>query len=183
MTNPSPRYVHDCDRCTYIGQTGEYDLYYCGGGSLGGSVIARFSSEGHEYASSPFEMFAYSDFGSDAGAALKEGANRVIGRFFQFNWPQALDTIKTAHQEALRGLETIDPGMAFYKQHMGPYLEILMELAKGADNNVDRLKILYGVAKLLAYAGEEMGYKLVLNYDDRAIVLMREEVLPLGGDL
>jgi len=24
-----PRYIHDCESCTYLGQYGEFDLYYC----------------------------------------------------------------------------------------------------------------------------------------------------------
>lgn len=68
----SPLFEHDCSNCEYLGSTtfparytktdgSEYsklqqaDLYCCGSeGSLEGkSIIARFSSEGNDYASSP----------------------------------------------------------------------------------------------------------------------------------
>jgi hypothetical protein len=41
-----PRYVHDCDGCTFLGQFEEYDLYACDN-----TVIARRSDEGSDYKS------------------------------------------------------------------------------------------------------------------------------------
>lgn len=25
----NPRFIHDCKRCTFLGQFGEFDLYHC----------------------------------------------------------------------------------------------------------------------------------------------------------
>jgi hypothetical protein len=43
-----PRYQHDCDCCEYLGQSFNYDLYFCGGEP---TVILRYGDEGHEYCS------------------------------------------------------------------------------------------------------------------------------------
>ena len=45
-----PRFVHDCDKCTFLGQFLEYDLYYCPQGNIP-TVIARFGDEGWDYRS------------------------------------------------------------------------------------------------------------------------------------
>lgn len=62
MTEQStgPRFQHDCDSCEYLGQSDErakrdYDLWYCARCD-GGSLIARRSSEGSDYASSPIDI-------------------------------------------------------------------------------------------------------------------------------
>lgn len=46
-----PRYQHDCDTCRFLGPEGSADLYFCPGGLLGGSLIARYGNCGREYAS------------------------------------------------------------------------------------------------------------------------------------
>ncbi len=70
-----PRYTHDCDKCQWLGsitypaphfteERGTYhvmrnaDLYVCISGTshLDTSVIARFSSRGSDYASSPVAL-------------------------------------------------------------------------------------------------------------------------------
>jgi hypothetical protein len=38
----SPRFEHDCDRCTYLGREGDSDLYFCGEHYTGPTVIARY---------------------------------------------------------------------------------------------------------------------------------------------
>lgn len=39
----APRYLHDCDKCTYLGQREEFDLYHCLQGSFHKpTVIARW---------------------------------------------------------------------------------------------------------------------------------------------
>lgn len=48
----SPRYVHDCAKCTPIGQINEFDIYRCPQGNLP-TLVARYGDEGHEYASGP----------------------------------------------------------------------------------------------------------------------------------
>ncbi len=52
----TPQFVHDCDRCVFLGryQHGDgvnYDLYYADHGGLPDTVIARFGDEGSEYQS------------------------------------------------------------------------------------------------------------------------------------
>jgi len=46
-----PRYGNDCSECTFLGQCGEYDLYFCTQSGVGiPTVIARFG-EGGDYLS------------------------------------------------------------------------------------------------------------------------------------
>lgn len=47
----TPRYIHDCKECIYLGQKDEYDLYFCNQGGLLNTVIARFGNEGPDYIS------------------------------------------------------------------------------------------------------------------------------------
>lgn len=68
----SPMFIHDCDRCIFLGHVktkdqsygGEWDLWWCPKDSVPGaantsSVICRYGNEGHEYSSSlPPECFA-----------------------------------------------------------------------------------------------------------------------------
>lgn len=49
-------FTHDCERCVYLGHHDGLDVYYCpvsaaASGILGGTVVARYGNEGHEYAS------------------------------------------------------------------------------------------------------------------------------------
>lgn len=52
-----PKFVHDCDRCTFLGGAtcpetqAEADLYYCPNPCFEGTIIARWSSEGDNYSS------------------------------------------------------------------------------------------------------------------------------------
>jgi hypothetical protein len=48
-----PRYEHDCgsDRCKFLGQHGKHDLYACVRNKVADTVIARYGSDGPEYAS------------------------------------------------------------------------------------------------------------------------------------
>jgi hypothetical protein len=45
-----PRYQHDCDKCAFLGQDANYDLYFCSQGSLP-TVIARYGDDAQEYMS------------------------------------------------------------------------------------------------------------------------------------
>jgi hypothetical protein len=51
----SPLYRHNCSRCVFLGTTefdgANYDLYYCAQGHLFPTIIARGSSDPHNYAS------------------------------------------------------------------------------------------------------------------------------------
>ena len=44
-----PRYIHDCDRCIFLGEWREYDLYFCPGSDP--TVIARHGDESQDYLS------------------------------------------------------------------------------------------------------------------------------------
>lgn len=47
-----PRYQHDCSSgCTFLGQYGAADLYFCTQGGNLPTVIARYSSTGADYVS------------------------------------------------------------------------------------------------------------------------------------
>lgn len=54
-----PLFTHDCERCRFLGsvispETSEVsDLYVCEGGTLGQTVVARWSSLGPDYSSCP----------------------------------------------------------------------------------------------------------------------------------
>lgn len=49
------RYTHDCDSCVYLGEHLEYDLYYCPHCD-GGTVLARYGSDGPSYASTMISL-------------------------------------------------------------------------------------------------------------------------------
>lgn len=42
-----PKYKHDCDKCTYLGDFDNYDLYYCDG--IIPTVVARYGNEPPSY--------------------------------------------------------------------------------------------------------------------------------------
>ena len=44
--NLSPRYKHDCSRCSYLGQYKNFDLYCCEDEP---TILCRYSSEGPDY--------------------------------------------------------------------------------------------------------------------------------------
>ena len=56
--NALRRYKHDCNGRQFLGQHKEYDLYYCARAEsdMGGSVLARYSSEGSDYSSQPLSL-------------------------------------------------------------------------------------------------------------------------------
>ena len=53
-----PKFIHDCKICTFLGteetEHGEADFYICGNSVR--SVVIRFSDDGPDYASMPYEM-------------------------------------------------------------------------------------------------------------------------------
>jgi hypothetical protein len=57
-----PKFKHDCSGCKYLG-TAKYDgkiadWYVCNEGlDLGASIIMRYSDDGPDYTSYPFEIF------------------------------------------------------------------------------------------------------------------------------
>jgi hypothetical protein len=48
QTKEQPKFEHDCTRCQFLGHYDGADLYFCDGEP---TIIARFSSEGHNYRS------------------------------------------------------------------------------------------------------------------------------------
>ena len=74
MGRAEPIYDHDCDACRFLGTVSgprpmyavanppqvSSDLWYCkqADSSMGGSVIARHSSEGWNYSSSPIKLLS-----------------------------------------------------------------------------------------------------------------------------
>ena len=51
-----PQWTHDCDSCQFLGSRDEYDIWFCAGSLLGGSVIARYGSDGPDYLSMPVNI-------------------------------------------------------------------------------------------------------------------------------
>lgn len=49
-----PRFIHDCDRCLFLGKDNDHDYYICIGDYFEATptLLARFGNEGHEYLSS-----------------------------------------------------------------------------------------------------------------------------------
>lgn len=50
-----PKFQHDCDTCTFLGTFFDHDVYHCGNNMGNGSIIARYGSDGPEYASMPLD--------------------------------------------------------------------------------------------------------------------------------
>jgi hypothetical protein len=50
-SNVKPRFIHDCEQCVFLGQDEEHDFYFCPSPSGFHTVIARFGSDGPDYAS------------------------------------------------------------------------------------------------------------------------------------
>jgi hypothetical protein len=46
-----PQYKHDCKNCTFLGQMGVYDLYYCPQSGNIPTVIARYGDKDSQYKS------------------------------------------------------------------------------------------------------------------------------------
>lgn len=46
-----PVYAHDCDDCVFLGHYEGHDLYFCPKEADEGTVIARWSGDGPDYAS------------------------------------------------------------------------------------------------------------------------------------
>jgi len=45
-----PKWAHDCDKCTFLGNVSEHDLYFCEA-SWRPTVIARYGDDGPDYKS------------------------------------------------------------------------------------------------------------------------------------
>ena len=119
-TNDTPRHKHTCTSCTFLGQHGKADLYFCGQHSAGATLIARNSSEGADYNSGT--CFSYGAY-----PALHEARLRA----------QALGLMKYNLEEALHSMSPqADPE---YKQELHEALstsEIGQALMLLAENTV-----------------------------------------------
>lgn len=128
-----PQYEHDCDRCEFQGRytydapmvngTEELsvDLWYCpcADPDMGGSVIARASSEGSDYGSSPVSIIESSylprsqagERMSTCGPALVECYYRTRGfkqYFFENDYGRGVFTMATNEDEARKQKELSD---------------------------------------------------------------------------
>jgi len=58
-----PQHTHDCTACVFLGRMAQgvssYDLYFCPAGqsSMGGTLLARFGSDGPQYHSMPIDIY------------------------------------------------------------------------------------------------------------------------------
>lgn len=66
-----PKFLHDCDNCTFLGSFNGHDLYHCMQDGHMPTVIARFGSEGHKYKSGL--VFATTD--PELGEARRRAAD------------------------------------------------------------------------------------------------------------
>jgi hypothetical protein len=51
-----PRYAHDCERCSFLGQMDEHDVYYCPQDGTLPTIVFRWADEPAEYRSA-FDLF------------------------------------------------------------------------------------------------------------------------------
>jgi len=72
---PTPRFTHDCERCRFLGDYEEYDLYVCARDGKIDTVIARYGSDGPEYMSGV--IFAVLDPIKDRSPPLVESLKRA----------------------------------------------------------------------------------------------------------
>ncbi len=70
----SPKFEHDCDLCTFLGEYQRHDLYFCDKCTAGPTLIARYGSEGKQYTSG-LELAAVDPL-------LAEARRRAIERGF-----------------------------------------------------------------------------------------------------
>lgn len=92
-----PRFQHDCDACQFLGHvyypgpliTGESplrhaDLYFCkqADAAMGSTVIARFSSKGSDYASTPVRILEGHYLKSAAQGHLSTSGPALIAAYY-----------------------------------------------------------------------------------------------------
>lgn len=77
MSASAPRFVHDCERCVFLGIELQHDLYICPPHEewRRASVVARYGDEGPDYTSSPVE---YADYHPLLGIALRLARERGL---------------------------------------------------------------------------------------------------------
>ena len=80
----TPRYVHNCKNCKFLGQYKEFDLYVCVKGTKINTVVARYSSVDSDYVSGLGYALSYrnNECKSNANAALAKALTRAEGLDF-----------------------------------------------------------------------------------------------------
>lgn len=58
MSIMKTNFDHDCSNCICVGVSPKYDFYFCdkSSASLGGSLLARYGSDGPDYVSMPVKL-------------------------------------------------------------------------------------------------------------------------------
>ncbi len=76
------RFKHDCEKCTYLGQSGKYDLYVCSSRSnIIDTVIARFGDNPGDYTSGLLFAIRFKEGffpGSENCEALAKAMNQAL---------------------------------------------------------------------------------------------------------
>lgn len=44
-----PQFKHDCERCEFLGQISNHDIYRCDQGTMMPTIVVRYSDEGPDY--------------------------------------------------------------------------------------------------------------------------------------
>jgi hypothetical protein len=85
--NFQPKYKHDCKKCNFLGhvdftigeQDSFVDLYFCNQGNFNDTVIARFSSEGADYASGIYGVhYAVQNLKREKGLNVIQALEEII---------------------------------------------------------------------------------------------------------
>lgn len=131
LINRQPRYDHDCSSCVFLGQFGEYDLYFCPGET---TLLCRFGDEGPEYKSG-FEFalcFVDADHFHYAEAlyrALQIPAckEKILSHYkrsvaFPERWDRFLEFVTIAETP----VEKL-PLLVHYIKHIRPYYEFKLK--------------------------------------------------------
>ena len=174
LLGKNPVYPHDCGNCDFLGHHQGYDLYFCHNITMGGSVIARYGYEGHQYVSTLITLFAYGRFESGAGQALEVACRKTVKKHFTFDYPKALATLKEAHETVLGLFD--DEVKTFYDRHCKKMMGEAL-IGSDTDDVVKQLHVLYGVAELLNYFSHELGcvFKLSFHYPNIEIERIEDE--------
>jgi hypothetical protein len=90
------RFEHDCSTCQFLGQAGEFDMYWCPKCDEG-SLIARYGSAGPEYASTPLFCLMPETVGR---FSTKEYENYAPGHAFV--WALKQEPVKTAYDKMVK---------------------------------------------------------------------------------
>ena len=106
----SPRYLHDCDCCAFLGRDGKLDLYACEGGDL--SYIARYGDDGADYRSLPAEV------------VRSHGDGSLIEAMLRHTHPEHMEAARASASASLALVQTLD--------HIGaPKLDAPVEERRG----------------------------------------------------